>query len=73
MNTATIPENFSIYLPILIPLVILQFGLILVAVLDIVKQKQFKLGNRTIWILVSCLISIIGPILYFTLGKGEKE
>ncbi|WP_291291779.1 PLD nuclease N-terminal domain-containing protein [Enterococcus sp.] len=73
MIHTSLPENFSVYLPILIPLVLLQFTLILVSVLDIVKQKQFKFGNRTLWILVSCLISIIGPILYFTFGKGEKE
>lgn len=73
MMTTSLPENIGVYLPILIPLALLQFTLILVAVLDIVKQQHFKFGNRTLWILVSCLISIIGPILYFTFGKGEKE
>lgn len=43
MMTTSIPENIGDYLPILIPLALLQFGLILVAVLDIVKQKQVSI------------------------------
>ena len=41
--------------------------------IGILNQKHFKLGSRPLWIIVSCFISIIGPILYFALGKGDSQ
>ena len=58
-------------LPILIPLAILQFGLLAAALIHIFKHPRYKTGNRTLWVLVS-FISFIGPVLYFTVGKGEE-
>ncbi|WP_280739371.1 MULTISPECIES: PLD nuclease N-terminal domain-containing protein [unclassified Enterococcus] len=64
--------NINEFLPILIPLIILQFGLGIYAVIDILRQKSYKIGNRVIWIPVVLLLSIIGPVLYFVFGK-EKD
>lgn len=47
MNSVSlnIPENMSDYLPVLIPLIVLQLVLIILAVRDILKQEQFKFGS----------------------------
>lgn len=65
------PETISELLPILIPVGIIQTGLLLAALIHILRHGNYRRGSRLIWILVS-LITIIGPILYFTAGKGEE-
>lgn len=60
------------YLPLLIPLILIQFGLMAYALVHILKHDHYKMGNRVIWIVVSCLLSIVGPILYIVLGKEEE-
>lgn len=62
----------SEYLPFLIPLIVIQVLLAVISVIDICRQKQFKVGNRWLWILISCLINIIGPVLYFSVGRENK-
>lgn len=59
------------YLPFLIPLIILQYGLAIYAIVHIIKHPNYKFGNRVMWIIVSLLISFIGPIVYFMFGKGD--
>ena len=66
-------ENISDYLPILIPLILLQLILIVLAVRDILKQEQFKFGSRILWLFIACFVSLIGPILYFAFGKGDQQ
>jgi len=58
------------YLPLLIPLLLLQVGLMLFALLDLVKRPNTR-GPKWEWALVILLINLIGPILYFALGREE--
>lgn len=58
-------------LPVLIPLIVLEVGLAAVSIIHILKHPHYKMGNRTLWIIVS-FITIIGPVLYFTIGKGDE-
>ena len=70
MNMDTLKE----WLPFIIPLVIAELILLAVTIRHILKHPNYKRGNRTIWLLVSIIgMEFIGPILYFTLGKGEDE
>lgn len=63
-------ENSDIFL-LLLPLVILQLILTAVALVHIFKNDNYRCGNRVIWVLIVVLVNIIGPILYFALGRGE--
>jgi len=58
-------------LPLLIPLAIIQVGLMVAALIHIFKHDTYKTGNRLMWILICVCINTIGPILYFVLGRGE--
>jgi len=58
-------------LPFLIPLIILELGLLIWALLDIIKRERVRGGNKVVWILVIVLINIIGPIVYFIFGREE--
>ncbi|OJG12701.1 hypothetical protein RU94_GL001976 [Enterococcus asini] len=42
-------------------------------VVDVWRHPHYKRGSKLLWTLVGALLSFIGPILYFALGKGEEE
>ena len=59
-------------LPFLIPLVILQLGLLAYTVRHILTHEQYKRGTRTLWLVISIVgMEFIGPILYFLLGRED--
>lgn len=58
-------------LPFLIPLVIVQYGLLGYAVYHILSHENYKRGNRTMWLIIAIVLNFAGPILYFLLGKEE--
>lgn len=57
-------ENLMEYLPLLIPVIILDLILIITALVHVLRHPNYKIGNKAIWIIVVLFISIIGPILY---------
>lgn len=59
------------YLPFLIPIVLIQVGLAITALVHVLRHDNYRFGNRIFWILVVLFIQMIGPILYFTVGRGE--
>ncbi|AUA35690.1 Negative regulatory protein yxlE [Clostridioides difficile] len=65
-------ENLMEYLPLLIPVIILDLILIITALVHVLRHPNYKIGNKAIWIIVVLFISLIGPILYFTIGRGEE-
>ena len=64
-------EDLKEYLPFIIPLAALQLGLMIAALVSIFKHKTYKTGNRAVWAVITLLVSMVGPILYFVLGKEE--
>ena len=59
-------------LPLLIPLIILQFGLLAYTIRHILTHDTYKRGSRGLWLAVAIIgMEFIGPILYLTLGKEE--
>jgi len=68
MNTAQIIE----YLPFLIPFVVAELALAITALVHVLKHPNYKFGNKAIWIVVVLCVQIIGPVIYFVLGRGEE-
>ena len=61
------------FIPFLIPLVILQFGLLGYALYHILTHKTYKRGNRTLWLVITIiLMEFIGPIAYLIFGKDDN-
>lgn len=59
-------------LPFLIPLVVLEFGLLAYTLWHILTHKTYKRGNRALWIILAIVgMQFWGPILYFVLGKED--
>lgn len=64
--------DFKTILPFLIPLIIVQFGLLFYTIHHVLKQDKFKIGTKKTWLLVVILLmNFIGPILYFIFGKED--
>lgn len=61
------------YWPFLLPLLIAQITLSVVALVHVLRHPNYRFGNKVAWILVVCFINIIGPIIYFVFGRGEDE
>lgn len=59
------------YLPFLAPLIILQFILAITALVHVLKNPNYRFGNKIMWIIIVLFVQIIGPVVYFTIGRGE--
>jgi hypothetical protein len=62
--------DFNVIL-LLVPIVLVQLGLMAFALYDLVKRTRVKGGNKWVWGIIIVVINIIGPILYFVLGREE--
>ena len=59
------------YIPLLIPVLLIQLGLMIAALVDLVRREQTR-GPKWVWVLVILLINFIGPIVYFVMGRKEE-
>ena len=58
-------------LPLLIPILFIQLALLVFALVDLVKRKRVKGGNKILWGALIILVDIIGPIIYLLFGREE--
>ena len=67
------PATLTDMLPFLIPLIVVQFSLLAYTLWHILTHKNYKRGNRTIWLIIAIVgMNYVGPILYFVLGREEQ-
>ena len=59
-------------LPIIIPLIVVQFALLAYVLHHIFTHDTYKRGSRKLWVVVSIVgMEFIGPVLYLLLGKED--
>ena len=58
------------YLPLIIPIILLQLGLLIAALVDIIRREKTK-GPKWVWIIVVVVFNLLGPIIYFIFGRDE--
>jgi len=63
-------ENIRSLIPFLIPVVLLQLGLMVFALVDLVHRERTK-GPKWVWALVVIFVNLIGPIVYLVVGREE--
>lgn len=61
------------YLPVLLPIIIIEWILAITALVHVIRHPHYRFGNKVVWILVVLFIQIIGPVVYFAFGRGEEE
>jgi len=64
-------ESVQDYLPLLIPLILIQLVLMIAALLDIRRREKVR-GPKWLWILIVIFGEMIGPIVYFAAGREEE-
>lgn len=63
-------EQVTKLLPLLIPILLIQLGLMAAALWDLAHRPRTR-GPKIVWVLVIILVNFIGPILYFVVGREE--
>jgi uncharacterized membrane protein YhaH (DUF805 family) len=64
-------EIITQYLPLLIPVVLIELALLITALVDLIRREKTR-GPKWAWLLVIVLINFIGPIVYFVAGRKEE-
>jgi DMSO reductase anchor subunit len=59
------------YLPLIAPLLLVQLVLMIAALVDILRREKTR-GPKWLWILIVIFGEMIGPILYFVVGREEQ-
>jgi hypothetical protein len=58
---------------ILVPLIALQVVLLIFALYDLTRAgRRVRGDNKVIWALVIIFVSMIGPVLYFLVGREQE-
>jgi hypothetical protein len=65
-------EKLMEYLPFIIPILLVEWALMIAALIHVLRHNNYRFGNRILWIIIVIVLQIIGPIIYFTIGKGEE-
>jgi len=65
------PE-ISKLIPLLIPIIILQLGLQITALINLARRKKVRFDNKLIWVGIIILLNMFGPIIYFV-ARGDDE
>ena len=64
-------ETLRPLIPFLIPVFLLQIGLLVFALLDLNRRARVN-GPKPMWVAIIVLVQIVGPILYFVLGRTDE-
>ncbi len=60
-------------LPLLIPILMLDAILAVVAVLHVLRHPHYRFGNKALWLVMVIVLLLFGPIIYFIFGKGDEQ
>ncbi|MCC3356208.1 PLD nuclease N-terminal domain-containing protein [Bacillus sp. REN16] len=58
----------SINWALIAPIIVIQLILMVTALIDLARSEETN-GPKILWVFVIILVSMIGPILYFVIGR----
>jgi len=68
-----VDASFGTFFAVLIPILVIQFGLLVWALYDLTRPTRRVKGNsKVVWALIIIFVSFVGPILYFLVGREES-
>ena len=71
MENGNILDQLMKLLPLLIPLFLIQLGLMIAALVDLIKREKTK-GPKWMWVIIIVFVNMIGPIVYFVVGREDE-
>jgi hypothetical protein len=57
-------------IPFLVPILLIQLGLVIAALLDLFKREKTR-GPKWLWLIIILFVNLIGPIIYFLAGRED--
>ncbi|MCL1885192.1 MAG: PLD nuclease N-terminal domain-containing protein [Dehalococcoidia bacterium] len=70
-DTTYLGMSLGAFILMLIPIAILEYGLMIWALVDVIRREYVRGNKKIVWILVIVLVGIIGPIVYFLVGRAD--
>ena len=64
-------EELRSYIPLLIPLLIIELALLAIALIDLIRREQVKHFPKWVWVVIIIVLNFIGPVAYLILGREE--
>ena len=70
MNVETFDFS-SIPWELILPIIVIQLILLAIAIIDLIRIPSTN-GPKWLWALIILFINIIGPVLYFIVGRRNE-
>ncbi|WP_167957406.1 PLDc N-terminal domain-containing protein [Anaerosporobacter faecicola] len=72
MYLATGFEVIKENLPIILPILVVELILLITALTHVLRHHTYRFGNKIMWVLIVVFLQIIGPVIYFAIGRGDE-
>jgi hypothetical protein len=68
LNFSSVPTGVLVVLGLVL---VLEIALDVIALVDLYRRpaERVALGNKWIWVAIIVLVNLVGPILYFAVGR----
>lgn len=63
-------DEFIAYLPLILPILILQFVLAVIGLISLSKAQEVR-GPKWMWVFIIVFGNMVGSILYFVIGRRD--
>ncbi|MFT8323577.1 MAG: PLD nuclease N-terminal domain-containing protein [Bacillus sp. (in: firmicutes)] len=64
--------DFMSFLPIILPVMVIGMILVFIALIDLYRHRKRR-KNVLLWTLIIILVNMMGPILYFVIGRRGSD
>lgn len=72
-DLSEILKLISTALPLLLPILLIQWGLMIYALVKLFKSEtEPKYLPRVVWALIIIFVNLVGSILYLVIGRNEE-
>jgi hypothetical protein len=57
---------------LIVPILLVQLGLIILALRDLLRpERRVRGDSKLLWGVIIVIVNLIGPLLYFAVGRRE--
>ncbi|TKH15733.1 PLDc_N domain-containing protein [Bacillus wiedmannii] len=60
------------FLPIILPVIAVGALLVFIALIDLYRHRKTR-KNVFVWTLIIIFVNVLGPVLYFVIGRKDSE
>lgn len=64
-------ELATIRWDLLLPIFVIQFLLMLIAIIDLVRSQETR-GPKWMWLIIILVTNMLGSIIYFIVGRKQS-